>query len=198
MNGRPCGASIHFRGKMLIPPDVHAAGRDFIGFVRAAREFCRRLFIFGAGLYVSGIARLRGSRACSADGQQDCRCAVRRVGDVGAVVVARGLAAVPHRYGGALCALDLAGGGLAAGAASRWNVAVGALPASLFPLNNSVFAPSQKHLMHLECIKRACNIRLNAAHVRRKIGWLLPVLCTSFVNIFKTLLLHVALLPEKW
>ena len=147
----------------------------------------------------------------------------------------------PHRYGGALCALDHTGGYLfplnnivfappqkhlmhlecikracnvrtrvqtsvathgdvrcAAGAASRWNVAVGALPASLFPLNNSVFAPSQKHLMHLECIKRACNIRLNAAHVRRKIGWLLPVLCTSFVNIFKTLLLHVALLPEKW
>ena len=49
----------------------------------------------------------------------------------------RGLAAVPHRVGRALCALDLAG-------------------VYLFPLNNSVFAPSQKHLMHLECIKRAC------------------------------------------
>ena len=198
MNGRPCGASIHFRGKLLIPPDVHAAGRDFIGFVRAAREFCRRLFIFGAGLYVSGIARLRGSRACSADGQQDCRCAVRRVGDVGAVVVARGLAAGAASLRGCAVRLRRNGRGLAADAASRWNVAVGALPASLFPLNNSVFAPSQKHLMHLECIKRAYYVRPTTTHVRRRIGWLLPVLCASFVNIFKTLLLHVALLPEKW
>ena len=188
------------RGKLLIPPDVHAAGRDFIGIVRAGREFCRRLFVFGAGLHVSGIARLRGSRACSADGQQDCRCAVRRVGDVGAVSRALWLAAEaasrrtcavrlrphgrgsrlePHRYGGALCALDLAG-------------------VYLFPLNNNVFAPSQKHLMHLECIKRAYYVRPTTTHVRRRIGWLLPVLCASFVNIFKTLLLHVALLPEKW
>ena len=173
MNGRPCGASIHFRGKLLIPPDVHAAGRDFIAIVRAAREFCRRLFVFGAGLHVSGIARLRGSRACSADGQQDCRCAVRLRVKVGAMNLllwlaaeaaslrgcavrlnphGRGLAAVPHRYGGALCALDLAGGG------------------SLFPLNNIVFAPSQKHLMRLARIKRACNLRPTAAHVRREGG----------------------------
>ena len=150
MNGRPCGASIHFRGKLLIPPDVHAAGRDFIGIVRAAREFCRRLFVFGAGLHVSGIARLRGSRACSADGQQDCRCAVRRVGDVGALVVARGLAAEPHRYERALCALDHTG-------------------VYLFPLNNNVFAPSQKHLMRLARIKRACNVRKRSAHVRCRI-----------------------------
>ena len=122
---------------MLIPPDVHAAGRDFIGFVRAAREFCRRLFIFGAGLHVSGIARLRGSRACNSQQTQRFRCAVRGVGDVGALVVARGLAAVPHRVRRALCALDHTG-------------------VYLFPLNNSVFAPSQKHLMHLECIKWAC------------------------------------------
>ena len=46
----------------------------------------------------------------------------------------------PHRYGGALCALDHTG-------------------VYLFPLNNSVFAPPQKHLMHLECIKRACSLR---------------------------------------
>ena len=160
---------------------------------------------------------------------------------MGALVVARGLAAVPHRVGRALCALDLEGGAFfplnnsvfapsqkhlmrlarikracnvrtrvqtsvathgdvrcAAGAASRWDVAGGALPTSLFPLNNNVFAPSQKHLMHLECIKRAYYVRPTTAHVRRRIGWLLPVLCTSFVNIFKTLLLHVALLPEKW
>ena len=96
---------------MLIPPDVHAAGRDFIGIVRAGREFCRRLFIFGAGLYVSGIARLRGSRACSADGQQDCRCAVRRGVERVRGVVARGLAAVPHRVRRALCALYHTGGG---------------------------------------------------------------------------------------
>ena len=62
------------------------------------------------------------------------------------------LAAEPHRYGRALCALDLAGGG------------------SLFPLNNIVFAPPQKHLMHLECIKRACYLRTRAAHVRREGG----------------------------
>ena len=176
MNGRPCGASIHFRGKLLIPPDVHAAGRDFIAIVRAAREFCRRLFIFGAGLHVSGIARLRGSRACSADGQQDCRCAVRGGVERVRLVDRSGSRLEPHRYGGALCARR----------------------PTFFPLNNSVFSPSQKHLMHLECIKRARYVRTRAAHVRRKIGWLLPVLCTSFVNIFKTLLLHVALLPEKW
>ena len=51
------------------------------------------------------------------------------------------LAAEPHRYGRALCALDLAGGG------------------SLFPLNNIVFAPSQKLLMRLARIKRAYNVR---------------------------------------
>ena len=67
------------------------------------------------------------------------------------MVIARGLAAVPHRYGGALCALDLAGGG------------------SFFPLNNSVLPPPAKLLMRLARIKRACNIRLNAAHVRRRI-----------------------------
>ena len=165
MNGRPCGASIHFRGKLLIPPDVHAAGRDFIGIVRAAREFCRRLFIWCVS-GVSGIARLRGSRACSADGQQDCRCAVRRVGDVGAVsrsARARGGAASRRT-----CAVRLrpSGRGLAAGAASRWSVAVGALP-TLFPLNNIVFAPPQKHLMRLARIKRAYDVRTRAAHVRR-------------------------------
>ena len=157
------------RGKLLIPPDVHAAGRDFIGFVRAAREFCRRLFVFGAGLHVSGIARLRGSRACSADGQQDFRCAVRRVGDVGAMSRPRGLAAEAASLRGCAVRLRPHGRGLAAEAASRWNVAVGALPASLFPLNNNVFAPSQKHLMRLARIKRACYIRLNATHVRRRI-----------------------------
>ena len=197
MNGRPCGASIHFRGKLLIPPDVHAAGRDFIAIFRAAREFCRRLFIFGAGLYVSGIARLRGSRACSADGQEDCRCAVRGVGDVGALVVARGLAAEAASLRGCAVRLRRNGRGLAA-VPHRYGGALCARRPTFFPLNNSVFAPSQKHLMHLECIKRACYVRTRAAHVRRKIGWLLPVLCTSFVNIFKTLLLHVALLPEKW
>ena len=108
-----------------------------------------KAFYFWCNTDVSGIARLRGSRACSADGQQDFRCAVR-------------------------------------------------LRPTFFPLNNIVFAPSQKHLMHLECIKRAYYVRPTTAHVRRRIGWLLPVLCTSFVNIFKTLLLHVALLPEKW
>ena len=155
-------------------------------------------FLFWCGTDVSGIARLRGSRACNSQQTQRFRCAVRRVGDVGAVSRALWLAAEAASLRGCAVRLRPHGRGLAADAASRWNVAVGALPASLFPLNNSVFAPSQKHLMHLECIKRACNIRLNAAHVRRKIGWLLPVLCTSFVNIFKTLLLHVALLPEKW
>ena len=71
------------RGKLLIPPDVHAAGRDFIGIVRAAREFCRRLFIlvlfrrFGhsplagvAGMLCRRTARLQvrcapgGGRGC--------------------------------------------------------------------------------------------------------------------------------------
>ena len=99
-------------------------------------------------MYVSGIARLRGSRACSADGQQDFRWAVRRVGDVGAVSRALWLAAVPHRYGGALCALDHTG-------------------VYLFPLNNIVFAPPQKLLMRLARIKRAYNVRTCAAHVRR-------------------------------
>ena len=111
MNGRPCGASIHFRWKLLIPPDVHAAGRDFIGIVRAGREFCRRLFIFGAGLHVSGIARLRGSRACSADGQQDFRCAVRWGVERVRLVDRSGSRLKPHRVRRALCALDLAGGG---------------------------------------------------------------------------------------
>ena len=78
---------------MLIPPDVHAAGRDFIGIVRAAREFCRRLFVFGAGLHVSGIARLRGSRACNSQQTQRFRCAVRRGVERVRGVVARGLAA---------------------------------------------------------------------------------------------------------
>ena len=64
-------------------------------------------------------------------------------------VVARGLAAEPHRYGRALCALDLAGGG------------------SFFPLNNSVLPPPAKHLMRLARIKRACYLRTRAAHVRR-------------------------------
>ena len=68
---------------------------------------------------------------------------------MGAVSRALWLAAVPHRYGRALCALDLEGGG------------------SLFPLNNIVFAPPQKHLMRLARIKRACNVRTRAAHVRR-------------------------------
>ena len=194
----PAGRPFILGGKLLIPPDVHAAGRDFIAIFRAAREFCRRLFYLGAGLYVSGIARLRGARACNSQQTQRFRCAVRRVGDVGAVsrsARARGGAASLRG-----CAVRLRphGRGLAAEAASRWDVAGGALPASLFPLNNSVFAPSQKHLMHLECIKRAYYVRPTTAHVRRRIGWLLPVLCTSFVNIFKTLLLHVALLPEKW
>ena len=169
MNGRPCGASIHFRGKLLIPPDVHAAGRDFIGIVRAAREFCRRLFVFGAGLHVSGIARLRGSRACNSQQTQRFRCAVRRVGDVGAVSRALWLAAEAASLRGCAVRLRRNGRGLAADAASRWNVAVGALPASLFPLNNSVFAPSQKHLMRLARIKRACYVRTRAAHVRRRI-----------------------------
>ena len=106
-------------------------------------------FLFGAGLYVSGIARLRGSRACSADGQQDCRCAVRRVGDVGAVSRALWLAAE---------------------AASHRTCAVRLRPhrrLSLSPLNNIVFAPPQKHLMRLARIKRACYVRTRAAHVRR-------------------------------
>ena len=36
-------------------------------------------------------------------------------------------------------------------------------------MNNIVFAPPQKLLMRLARIKRACNILLNAAHVRRRI-----------------------------
>ena len=59
---------------------------------------------------------------------------------MGAVSRALWLAAEPHRYGRALCALDLAG-------------------VYLFPLNNIVFAPSQKHLMRLARIKRAYNLR---------------------------------------
>ena len=165
---------------MLIPPDVHAAGRDFIGIVRAAREFCRRLFVFWCWIARFGHSPLAGvaGMLCRRTARLQVRCAPgggRGCGESGAL--ARG------------------------GAASRRGCAVRLRPhrrLSLFPLNNSVFAPSQKHLMHLECIKRACYVRTRAAHVRRKIGWLLPVLCTSFVNIFKTLLLHVALLPEKW
>ena len=58
---------------------------------------------------------------------------------------------------------------LAAGAASRWNVAVGALLTYLFPLNNSVLPPPAKLLMRLARIKRACYVRPAAAHVRRRI-----------------------------
>ena len=180
MNGRPCGASIHFRGEIVNPARrTRRRAGFYCNFSRGARILLKAFYL-GAGLYVSGIARLRGSRACSADGQQDFRCAVRRVGDVGAVSWALWLAAE---------------------AASLRGCAVRLRPhrrLSLSPLNNNVFAPPQKHLMHLECIKRACYVRTRTAHVRRKIGWLLLVLCTSFVNIFKTLLLHVALLPEKW
>ena len=48
----------------------------------------------------------------------------------------------------------------AAGAASRWNVAVGALLTYLFPLNNSVLPPPAKHLMRLARIKRAYHVKL--------------------------------------
>ena len=47
---------------------------------------------------------------------------------------------------------------LAAEAASHRTCAV-RLRSTFFPLNNIVFAPPQKHLMHLECIKRAYNVR---------------------------------------
>ena len=136
------------RGKLLIPPDVHAAGRDFIEIVRAAREFCRRLFCFGAGLHVSGIARLRGSRACSADGQQNCRCAVRGVGGRGCVgcgARARGGAASRRT-----CAVRLrwSGRGLAADAASRWGCAVRLRPHGRlsFPFEQQRFAAPGKTL----------------------------------------------------
>ena len=76
------------------------------------------------------------------------------------MVVARGLAAEPHRYERALCALDHTGG-LAAGAASRRTCAVRLRP-TFFPLNNIVFAPPQKLLMRLARIKRACCVRPNA------------------------------------
>ena len=52
----------------------------------------------------------------------------------------RGSRLKPHRVGRALCARR----------------------PTFSPLNNSVFAPPQKHLMHLECIKRACDLRPNA------------------------------------
>ena len=87
---------------------------------------------------------------CRRTARLQVRCAP--VGDVGAVSRVLWLAAEPHRYGRALCALDLAGGG------------------SLFPLNNIVFAPSQKHLMRLARIKRAYYVRTRAAHVRREGG----------------------------
>ena len=115
----------------------------YLNFSRCARILLKA-FYFGAGLYVSGIARLRGSRACSADGQQDCRCAVRRVGDVGALVVARGLAAEAASLRG--CAVRLRPHGRL----------------SLSPLNNNVFAPPQKLLMRLARIKRAYNLRPTA------------------------------------
>ena len=56
------------------------------------------------------------------------------------------------------------------GAASRRTCAARLRPhrrLSLFPLNNIVFAPPQKHLMRLARIKRAYYLRTRAAHVRR-------------------------------
>ena len=68
-------------------------------------------FLFWCDTDVSGIARLRGSRACSADGQQDCRCAVRRGVERVRLVDRSGSRLKPHRVGRALCALDGAGAG---------------------------------------------------------------------------------------
>ena len=56
------------------------------------------------------------------------------------------------------------------GAASLRGCAVRLRPhrrLSLSPLNNNVFAPTQKLLMRLARIKRAYNVRTCAAHVRR-------------------------------
>ena len=80
------------RGKLLIPPDVHAAGRDFIGIVRAGREFCRRL-LFWCWIARFGHSPLAGvaGMLCRRTARLQVRCAP--VGDVGAVSRALWLAA---------------------------------------------------------------------------------------------------------
>ena len=89
-------AAFSFEGEIVNPARRTRRRAGFYWNCSRCARILPKAFYFGAGLHVSGIARLRGSRACSADGQQDCRCAVRRVGDVGAVsrsALARGGAA---------------------------------------------------------------------------------------------------------